>query len=112
MPAAFCRPSARTAPFISKPDFPEYVEKLAAAASRTIASAEDMVHALSCRLDFFLSAGCVVSDHSLEGCFYVPCTAAEANDVFEKRINGGVLTEKELGMYKGFASDEPRTAVS
>ena len=87
---------------LEKPDFPEYVEKLAAAAGRTIASAEDMVHALSCRLDFFLSAGCVVSDHSLEGCFYVPCTAAEANDVFEKRMNGGVLTEKELGMYKGF----------
>ena len=61
-----------------------------------------MVHALSCRLDFFLSAGCVVSDHSLEGCFYVPCTAAEANDVFENRMNGGALTEKELGMYKGF----------
>ena len=87
---------------LEKPDFPEYVEKLAAAAGRTIASAEDMVRALSCRLDFFLSAGCVVSDHSLEGCFYVPCTAAEANDVFEKRMNGGVLTEKELGMYKGF----------
>lgn len=87
---------------LEKPDFPEYVEKLAAAAGRTIASAKDMVHALSCRLDFFLSAGCVVSDHSLEGCFYVPCTAAEANDVFEKRMNGGVLTEKELGMYKGF----------
>ena len=87
---------------LEKPDFPEYVEKLAAAAGRTIASAEDMVHALSCRLDFFLSAGCVVSDHSLEGCFYVPCTAAEANDVFENRMNGGALTEKELGMYKGF----------
>lgn len=87
---------------LEKPDFPEYVEKLAAAAGRTIASAEDMVHALSCRLDFFLSAGCVVSDHSLEDCFYMPCTAAEANDVFEKRMNGGVLTEKELGMYKGF----------
>ena len=38
----------------------------------------------------------------LEGCFYVPCTAAEANDVFENRMNGGALTEKELGMYKGF----------
>ena len=47
---------------LEKPDFPEYVEKLAAAAGRTIASAEDMVHALSCRLDFFLSAGCVVGD--------------------------------------------------
>lgn len=35
---------------LEKPDFPEYVEKLAAA------------------------AGCFVSDHSLEGCFYVPCS--------------------------------------
>lgn len=87
---------------LEKPDFPEYVEKLATAAGRTIASAEDMVRALSCRLDFFLSAGCVVSDHSLEGCFYVPCTAAEANAVFKNRMNGGALTEKELGMYKGF----------
>ena len=32
---------------LEKPDFPEYVEKLAAAAGRTIASAEDMVRALS-----------------------------------------------------------------
>lgn len=87
---------------LEKPDFPEYVEKLATAAGRTIASAEDMVRALSCRLDFFLSAGCVVSDHSLEGCFYVPCTAAEANAVFKNRMNGGALTEKELDMYKGF----------
>ena len=70
------------------------------------------MHALSCRLDFFLSAGCVVSDHSLEGCFYVPCTAAEANDVFEKRMNGGVLTEKELGMYKGFISKHSATTRS
>ena len=32
----------------------------------------------------------------------MPCTAAETNAVFENRMNGGALTEKELGMYKGF----------
>ena len=50
---------------LEKPDFPEYVEKLATAAGRTIASAEDMVRALSCRLDFFLSAGCVSATTAL-----------------------------------------------
>ncbi|MDD7738520.1 MAG: glucuronate isomerase [Fusicatenibacter sp.] len=87
---------------LEKDDFADYVQKLSAAADMDIASADDMLAALAKRLDYFIAAGCVVSDHSIEGCFYVPATSAEVNAVFSKRMNGGTLTEQELGMYKGY----------
>lgn len=52
---------------------------------------------LSERMDFFGENGCRLSDHSLS---YVPFAAGNAAAVFEKKMNGGNLTQEETDIYK------------
>ena len=85
---------------IENAGFPEYIEKLSAAAKEKITSFDGLVKALLKRMDFFKSLGCRVSDHGLS---YVPFekgTEAEADEVFQKAQNGGSLTDREIRLYK------------
>ncbi len=85
---------------IENAGYPEYIEKLAAAAKEKIHSFADLVKALIKRMDYFKSLGCRVSDHGLS---YVPferASAEEVEAVFEKAMEGTALTEKEIRLYK------------
>lgn len=65
-------------------------------------SIDDMFVALAARMDFFKQHGSLVSDHSLEGDFYMPSNFTDVNYIFEKAWMGKKLKPEELAKYKGY----------
>ncbi len=86
---------------IEKPDFPAYLEKLAAVSGLgKIDSFAKLTEALHVRMDFFASMGCCVSDHGLEYVMYAPAPAERIEEIFQKRLSGASLTKEEEIQYK------------
>ena len=86
---------------IEKPDYLDYLEKLAAAAGMTeINSFAALKEALKNRMAFFASMGCNVSDHALEYVMYYPASDDELEEIFLKRLNKMVLTKEEELKFK------------
>ncbi len=85
---------------IEKPDFAEYIRKLAQAAGVEIVSFQDVKTALAKRMEFFKENGCLISDHGLEYVMYVPASDEEVEAIFAKRMAGEVLSRKEELAYK------------
>ncbi|MDO4293523.1 MAG: glucuronate isomerase [Eubacteriales bacterium] len=83
-----------------KPDYPEYLKKLSAAAGMEIASFADLKKALDMRMDFFDAMGCKVSDHGLDYVMYEPASDETVETIFAKRLRGEALTAKELAQFK------------
>ena len=68
---------------IEKPDYLDYLDKLAAAAGMTeIGSFAALKKALRNRMDFFASMGCNVSDHALEYVMYCPANDDEIEEIY------------------------------
>ena len=76
---------------INKETFLPYLE------TANVKTFEDVLHFLTERIEFFHSVGCRLSDHALE---YVPFGIGDAKAVFEKKVNGGVVTYEEENIYK------------
>ena len=87
---------------IEKPGYADYIAKLSKVSGVDIKNVDDLMKALEKRMDYFISVGCVVTDHSLEGCFYQPATVEDVDRVMKKRLEGEELTAAECGMYKGY----------
>lgn len=87
---------------IEKPGYADYIAKLSEVSGVDIKNVDDLMKALEKRMDYFISVGCVVTDHSLEGCFYQPATVEDVDRVMKKRLEGEELTAAEWGMYKGY----------
>lgn len=85
---------------INKPDFMEYVGKLADAAQMEINTFEDLKKALVNRMDFFAENGCSVADHGLDYVMYVPASDDEIEAIFAKKKNGEELTNEEVVKFK------------
>ena len=86
---------------IEKPDYLDYLDKLAAAAGMTeIGSFAALKKALRNRMDFFASMGCNVSDHALEYVMYCPANDDEIEEIFLKRQNRMILTREEELKFK------------
>ena len=85
---------------IEKPDFAEYIRKLAQAAGVEIVSFKDVKTALAKRMEFFKENGCLISDHGLEYVMYVPASDEEVEAIFAKRMAGEILSRKEELAYK------------
>jgi len=84
---------------IEKPDFADYISKLAKVSGIDIKDAEDVLKALIKRLDFFVEMGCRASDHALETS---PCTfwpVEKVNIVFNKKMNGDSISPEEVDAY-------------
>ena len=87
---------------IEKPGYADYIAKLSEVSGVDIKNVDDLMKALEKRMNYFISVGCVVTDHSLEGCFYQPATVEDVDRVMKKRLEGEELTAAECGMYKGY----------
>ncbi|MCR4566840.1 MAG: glucuronate isomerase [Pseudobutyrivibrio sp.] len=87
---------------IEKKDFADYISILSAAADVKITSIDTLLAALENRLDFFKENGCKVSDHSLEGTFFVSTNANEVEEIFKSKMAGEKLTDTEIGKFKGY----------
>lgn len=91
---------------IEKENFPSYAASLGAAAQTDVSTLSGLIDALKKRLDYFISAGCRVTDHSLECSFYLPASSETVNALYCKRLAGTVLSSEESAMYRGFVLTE------
>ena len=87
---------------IEKEGFLEYIDRLSEASQIEISDVSTLLLALEKRLDFFVENGCRVSDHSMENTFFIPSNEEEADAAFKKRMDGGSLSDEELGRFHGF----------
>lgn len=86
---------------IEKPEFAEYIDRLAAAAGmEKISSFADVKAALANRMEFFHAHDCRASDHGLEYVMYDPASEEETEAVFAKRMAGETLSKEEAAKYK------------
>ncbi len=75
---------------IELPTFADYI------ASCGVKTYEELLAYMVSRIDFFHAAGARLSDHGLGT---VTFDRGDAAAIFEKRMNGGELTEKEISAY-------------
>ena len=86
---------------IEKADFAQYIQKLATVSGVAITKFDDVLKALTARIEYFHAAGCRVSDHGIDlGMFYADATAAELDVILAKALSGQALTAREIEQYK------------
>ena len=85
---------------LEKPDYLEYLKKLADVSGISIKSFADLKKALQVRMDFFEEVGCKISDHGWEYIMYDSATDEEVEAIFAKRRAGEMATSEELRKFK------------
>ncbi len=85
---------------IEKPEYLDYLAKLAEVSGTTINSFADLKAALVNRLEYFNAQGCNVSDHALEYVMYAPASDEEIEAIFAKRMAGNTVTRDEELQFK------------
>lgn len=85
---------------IEKPEFIDYISKLSKISEVSITDFSSLCEALQKRIDFFSSIGCSISDHALEYVMFQPASSDEIEGIFQKKVRGETLTEKEILQYK------------
>ncbi len=88
---------------IEKTDFLNYLDQLGQSSGiAPIRNIEDLQSALLRRLDYFVEAGCRISDHSLDDEMFSTADPGKADRVFRKSLQGIVPTKSERRCYKGY----------
>ena len=87
---------------ITLPTFLPYVAKLSEVAGIKIDGIDSLCEALTRRVDFFDSVGCVCSDHALDVVMYAPATREEVDEIVKLALKGGKLTRLQEEQYKGY----------
>jgi len=86
---------------IHKDGWVQYMQQLAKSVGKEdLPTVEDVLCALTQRLEFFHVHGCKASDHGLDYIPFRSCTAEEAQAIYEKARSGGVLTTEEIDGYQ------------
>ncbi|MDG5787870.1 glucuronate isomerase [Evansella sp. AB-P1] len=85
---------------VQRPEFADYVSKLADAADMEIKSYDQLQKAIEKRAQFFHEMGCRLSDHGIKTLPFVTCTEEEAAAIFEKGLAGETITPEEEEKYK------------
>ena len=86
---------------LEKPDYLDYLAKLAAVSGVKIDSFKNLLSALQVRMDFFEEVGCKISDHALDVVMYEEATHEEVNEITKKALKGEKLTAEEVAKYRG-----------
>ncbi len=87
---------------IERPTFGRYIEKLASVAGMEINGIDSLCEALTKRIEYFDSVGCVCSDHALDVVMFLPADRETVDGILRKALNGGILTREEIEQYKGY----------
>jgi glucuronate isomerase len=77
----------------------DYVRDLGDIAGICITNFTELIDALENRLDYFQNMGCKLADHSLETVVFENATLQELDTIVEKRLNGEVLSLKEIHQF-------------
>lgn len=85
---------------IEKPDFADYINKLAEVSGVEITDFAALMTAMASRLDYFAENGCSVSDHGLNYVTYAPASDEEVDAIFKKGLAGETVSELENRQYK------------
>ncbi len=80
---------------IEKPDYLEYLKRLG-----EIRTFEELKQVLADKVAFFVSKGCRVSDHGMEGVPYAPASSEEVEAIFQKRLAGELPSALEEKQFK------------
>lgn len=80
--------------------FVDWIQKLANTVGYSIADYSNLIKALQERHDFFHEMGCRISDHGHTNFYGEEYTPNEVNSIFEKALNGEVVSVIEINKYK------------
>lgn len=84
---------------IGKADYLDYLTKIETTFGSVIKSYSDLKNFLSERIVFFNNHGCRLADHGLNEMIYEPCSEDEAAGIFAKKLNGDILSVKEINKF-------------
>ena len=87
---------------IELPTYVPYIGKLAEAARMEINGIDSLCDALTKRIEFFDSVGCVCSDHALDVVMFMPADRDTVDCIVRKALAGDTLTREEIEQYKGY----------
>ncbi|MCU9615193.1 glucuronate isomerase [Caldibacillus lycopersici] len=87
---------------IEKEDFLPWVEKLGEITNQSIGSYPAFLDALASRVNYFDELGCRSSDHGISVMFFENATKEEVSVIFQKRLNGEILSPKEVEQFKTY----------
>jgi glucuronate isomerase len=80
-----------------------WVDQLEAASGIDCSSLNGLLGALSSRIEFFDTLGCVASDHGIEKCPVVIASDSDASRIFQQaRSQNGIVSEAEQDAFAGF----------
>ncbi len=86
---------------INKAGFAEYIGLLAKSVGKEkLATAQEVMDALTQRLEFFKSMGCRASDHGLDYFPFRPATPEEVNAIYCKAMAGEGVSKEEAEKYQ------------
>ena len=92
--------------FIERPTFTSWLEKLADVSGIKTDSLDGFLNALRQRVEYFHENGGRASDHDIQKMEYVDTTKQEVVAIFNKRVSGEQLSNKELTAYRIFLLKE------
>ena len=86
--------------FVDQPDiWHPWIKKLEEISGMSVTSLSKLMAALKKRHDDFHEAGARLSDHGFDRLPMIECTEAQATAIFEKAINGDVVTADEQEQF-------------
>jgi len=86
--------------------FKAYIDKLGKSANREIKDFTTLIEVLDSRHEFFHQMGGRLSDHGLDRFYFAQFTAAEADKIFRKLLNGEQISDEESEKYRAAAMTE------
>lgn len=85
---------------LEKPEYLDYLAKLAAVSGVEIKTFEDLKAAINVRMEYFNANGCCISDHGLDYVMYAPAEAEEIEKIFAARLEGTVPSKEDAAKFK------------
>ena len=99
---------------IEKPDFTEYIGKLASVSGVEVKDFASLKEAIKNRMAYFAENGCCVSDHGIEYVMYLPASDEEVDGIFKKALAGEATTKESRPNTKllSYSSQQKNTTAS
>ncbi|HCR76030.1 MAG TPA: glucuronate isomerase [Chryseobacterium sp.] len=85
---------------IENHNFADYIAKLGESAGIEINSYQTLCDALLKRIEYFHENGCRLCDHGLNNISFEEATEAEVSAIFNDKLSGKVIAEKQVNQFK------------
>jgi glucuronate isomerase len=78
----------------------EYIRQLATVCGFEIQSFSDLQRALTKRMDYFATVGCLLSDHALDFVIYRPAPDETVASIFTAALSGAKISDDDTAIFK------------